>query len=253
MANEAQNINTPPTGSTPATANTFSDKCRGVFERAKAVIINPAATWTVIKTEPTTVKDIYSNYLVILGALPAIAGFIGLTVVGITLPFVGTTWRAPFFGTLVSQVIFYAVSLGMIYVAALVIEKLGPKFEAKVDTLSAFKLVAYSVTPAWVAGILGVLPWLMLLAGLVGFVYSVYVFWIGVQPMTGVPANRKTGYVVVSALVIFALGIIVNFITANFAPAPGIGTFNGQPMMPSENLQEFEDSMKALQKMLPPR
>jgi hypothetical protein len=90
-----------------------------------------------------------------------------------------------------------------------VLEKLAPKFEAKTDTTSAFKLVAYSTTPAWVAGIFGVLPLLMPLAALIGFGYSIYIFFLGVQPMTAVPESRKLGYVAVSALVIFLLCVLL--------------------------------------------
>jgi hypothetical protein len=225
--------------------------CTSVLDRAKAILLKPAETWGVIKNESTSIKDIYQKYLVILAAVPAIATFIGLTVVGISIPFLGT-WKPPMFPTLVSQIVHYVISLGMVYVAALVIEKLGPKFEARVDTLSAFKLVAYSMTPAWVAGIFGVFPSLMMLMGLVGFAYSVYVFMLGVQPLTGVPDNRKIGYVVVSALVIVVLGIIINFIAGNFSPTPNMApVVSGDRGLPADQMKQIEDSMKALQNMLP--
>ncbi len=255
MAGEAEKLNTTAAtndGGSASGMKCMGAKCKTVWERARSLLLNPAGTWEVIRTESTTVGDIYKNYLVILAAVPAIAGFIGLTMVGISMPYpFSGTYHAPFFNTLVSQVITYAISLGMVYVAALVIEKLGPKFGASVNTLGAFKLVAYSMTPAWVAGICGIFPWLMMLAGLLGFGYSVYVFWLGVQPMTGVPADRKGGYVAVSALTIFALGVIIAFVTANFAPTRVGGTYNGQPLLPSQELKNFEDGMKTLQKMLP--
>lgn len=247
MTNQAENLNN---SQSSGSGNQAMNMLTSVFQRAKAVLMDPAGTWQVIKAESTTIKDIYQNYLVILAVIPAIASLIALSIIGIQIPLYGT-FRAPFFGTLISQVINLAVSLGMVYVAALVIEKLGPKFDAKPDTLSAFKLVAYSMTPAWVAGIFVLLPWgIAALASLAGAIYAIYVFLQGVQPMTGVPDNRKTGYVAVSALVIIVLGIIVGFIVANVtAPAPG---HYGNPQgLQSEQLKQFEESMKALQKAMP--
>lgn len=247
MSNQAENLNSTP-GSSSGSSNQAMAILQSVIQRAKAILMNPAAAWQTIKSEPTTVKDIYQNYLVVLALVPALATFIALVVIGISIPFYGT-YRAPFFGTLVSQVVNYAVSLGMVYVAALVIEKLGPKFEAKTDTVSSFKLVAYSMTPAWVAGIFVLLPGpIMLIASLLGAVYSIYVFLQGVQPMTSVPDNRKTGYVAVSALVIIVLGIIVGFIVGNLTPRYDAHLVNPQV---NEQLKQFEDSMKALQKAMP--
>ncbi|MBN8550590.1 MAG: YIP1 family protein [Deltaproteobacteria bacterium] len=249
MSNQAENINL---SQGPGNASSKDPKAlvMNVIQRAKQIITAPAASWEIIKAEPTTVKDIYQNYLMILAVVPALCGFIAMTVIGISIPFVGT-WHAPFFGTLVSQVIQYAVSLVMVYVAALVIEQLAPKFEAKTDKVSAFKLVGYSMTPAWVAGLFALLPGpFMMLAGLAGGIYSIYVFLVGVQPMTSVPSSRKVGYVAVSALIIIVLAIILNFMVALFMPRPDMGMRNPQ-MLQNEQLKQFEESMKALQKAMP--
>lgn len=249
MSDQAENLNSSQ-GSNPL-PSAFGTMLRRVLDRAKAVLIAPAATWAVIKGETTSIKDIYQNYLAILAAIPALASFIGLTVIGISIPFFGT-WRYPFFPALVSHLIQYALSLAMIYVAALVLEKLAPKFEAKTDLLSTFKLVAYSVTPAWLAGVFGIFPGsLTMLAGLLGAGYSIYVFMLGVQPMTGVPESRKIGYVAVSALTIIGLAIIIHWVSNNFAPYPGPSGFNGQPIAP-DSMKRLEDSMKILEKAVAP-
>ena len=249
MSNQAENINTTQS-SNSGSQKEMAAKVSNVIQRAKAIIMNPAATWQIIKAEPTTIKDIYQNYIAILLLVPAICNFLAMAVIGMSVPFFGT-WRAPLFGTLVSQVISYAVSLAMVYVTALVIEKLAPKFEAKVDTLGAIKLVAYAATPAWVASIFNLLPGPLALLGVIaGSVYSIYVFLLGVQPMTSVPDSRKTGYVAVSALVMIVLSIIVGAMAATFTPRYDAG-FNNPQAIQSEQMKQFEDSMKALQKVMP--
>ena len=59
-----------------------------LVERAKNILISPAKEWEVIKQENLTVSQMFLNYAVILAAIPAIAGFIGYTLFGISLGFI---------------------------------------------------------------------------------------------------------------------------------------------------------------------
>src|SRR6476660_795512 len=53
-----------------------------LIERVPAILLRPKQTWPVIAAEPADVATIYSRYVVILAAIPAIAGFIGWTLIG---------------------------------------------------------------------------------------------------------------------------------------------------------------------------
>ena len=125
----------------------------------------------------------------------------------------------------------------------MVIEKLAPNFEAKVDITGALKLVVYAATPALVAGILGIIPQLMFVA-LIGAIYSIYLFWIGVQPITNVPDARKVGFVVVSAIAVFLVAIVISLIAFRFAPPP-------PSTLSEEDRQRIKDSMEMLQRLMP--
>ena len=50
-----------------------------LIERVQAILLRPKQTWPVIAAEPADAATIYSRYVVILAAIPAVAGFIGLT------------------------------------------------------------------------------------------------------------------------------------------------------------------------------
>ena len=54
-----------------------------LIERVQSILLRPKQTWPVIAAEPADVASIYTGYVVILAAIPAIAGFIGLTLVGV--------------------------------------------------------------------------------------------------------------------------------------------------------------------------
>jgi len=64
-----------------------------LVDRVKKILIQPKQEWPVIATEPHTVQDIFTSYVMILAAIPAVAGFIGLSLVGATG--FGFTYRVP--------------------------------------------------------------------------------------------------------------------------------------------------------------
>ena len=47
-----------------------------IVARVKAILTTPKTEWPVIATEPETVKGLYLNYIVILAAIPPLAGIL---------------------------------------------------------------------------------------------------------------------------------------------------------------------------------
>lgn len=65
-----------------------------LIERVKNVTLRPSAEWSVIAGEPASLSGLYSGYVAPLAAINPIALFIGLSIVGVSIPFVGT-YRTP--------------------------------------------------------------------------------------------------------------------------------------------------------------
>lgn len=180
--------------------------------RVTNILKDPKREWPVIAAEPTTTEKLYSSYIVPLAAIPAIATFIGYSIVGLSLPFVGTV-RVGIIRGLVSAFVSYVLSLVLVYVAAMIVDGLAPKFESTPNRLEALKLVAYSYTAAWVAGIVMVIPALAIL-GVLGGLYSIYLFYIGLPVMMKTPESKVVPYMAVSALAVIVLGFVVGAMTA---------------------------------------
>ena len=53
-----------------------------LVERAKNIILKPKQEWQVIAAEPHTVPGLYTQYVMILAAIPAVAAFIGFSLIG---------------------------------------------------------------------------------------------------------------------------------------------------------------------------
>lgn len=179
--------------------------------RAMKILTDPKTEWPVIDTESTTVNKLYTGYIMPLAAIPAVASFIGMSFIGTNLGFLGH-YRTPIVNGIVGMIVTYALTLAMVYVAALVISKLAPTFQSKSDDLQALKLVAYAQTAAWIAGVLSVVPVLGILA-ILGGLYSIYLFYLGLPVMMKTPPEKVIPYMVVSALVVIVLAIIVGAVT----------------------------------------
>ena len=53
-----------------------------LVERVKKLLLTPSEEWSVIKGETHTVVDLYTKYVMILSAIPAVGWFLGFSVIG---------------------------------------------------------------------------------------------------------------------------------------------------------------------------
>ena len=177
-----------------------------LINRAKDIVLQPKTTWEVIKTEETTTSGILTNYLFPLALVPAIASFIGYGFIGFN---VGIFGRAASIEWGIGQAVttFVSTFIGVI-ISAWVISQLGKNFGTTTSMNDAAKLVAYSYTPALIAGIFYLIPSLIIIVVL-GGLYSLYLLYIGFQPMTNVSEQRKTSYFMVSLIAIIVVSAVL--------------------------------------------
>ncbi len=190
--------------------------------RVTNILMRPKQEWPVIAAEPRDIAGLYSKYIVLLAAIPAICTAIGQAVIGISVPFVGT-YRVPFVNAIVMAIFQYVMTLVGVYVSAFIIAKLAPSFQSEPDIAQATKLVAYSWTPAWIAGVLNIIPALGLLV-IIASLYSIYLMYLGVTPMMKTPADKVILYMVVSFIVALVVFLVLGAIVAVIVGAIGFGT-----------------------------
>jgi hypothetical protein len=188
-----------------------------VFERAKRIILSPTEALTEVKTESTTVMTLMKEYVVFVAAIPALAQFVGYALVG--LPIVG---RYPFFRSLMFALFSYVLSLVGVIVVGKVVDLLAPSFNSTKNDLNAFKLAAYSMTPAFVAGIFNLIPSLGVLA-LLGSLYGIYVLYLGLPVLMGTAEDKRAIYTVATIVVVVIVMVIVTAIAGALAWSGGAG------------------------------
>ncbi|MDE1153266.1 MAG: Yip1 family protein [Micavibrio sp.] len=177
-------------------------RINNIIERAKNIILKPAAEWDKIAGEAASIKGLYLNYAIILAAIPAVCSFVGMVLF----------LHAHLVGALGAAITTYVMSLAAVGVLGFVVSQLAPKLQGDGNQEQAFKLAIYSSTPGWIAGVLWILPSLGGLAGL-GALYGLYLFYIGVPKLAKVPQSNAVIMTVV-ALVVTAVVMAVGMALA---------------------------------------
>jgi hypothetical protein len=193
-----------------------------LVDRAKNILITPKTEWEVIKNESSSVQQIITGYVLPLSLIPTLAIILGWGLVGIVV----TSFT---YGIALGLVVFINAIIGVI-LSSLIVDALAPSFGSQKDLVKSTQLVAFSMTPGWIAGILSILPaigWIGSLASL----YGLYILYLGLAPMKGTPEDKKVGYLIVSILVIILLYFVVSAIlTAILLAVFGVSMMYGVGM-----------------------
>ncbi len=220
-----------------------------LVERIKAILLRPKDEWPNIAARHETVADIYRSWVIPLAAIGPVAALIGSLVFGYGA--FGIVYRPTVLGALITAVVSYAMTLGVVYVLALVIDGLAPNFGATRNRTAAFKVAAYGATAGWVAGIFGIIPSLSFL-GILGL-YSLYLIYTGLPVLMKAPDEKAIGYTAVVVVVMIVLAIVLSVLTAPIAALFGAiapGTVSGSLNVPgagSVDMSKIEEAGKKLE------
>ncbi|MGU3455294.1 Yip1 family protein [Brevundimonas sp. M1A4_2e] len=178
--------------------------------RVKYILTRPKFEWPVIDAESATIKGLFTNYAVILAAIPAVATVVGQIAFG----------HRGLVGPALAGALSYVLSLISVYILGMIIDALAPTFGGTKNPVKAMQVAVYSMTPMWVAGVLNIIPtlgWLALLIGLYGF----YLMYLGLPVLMKTTVEKALGYtivVVVAAIILWAIvWSLVAAVIASFA------------------------------------
>ena len=170
--------------------------------RAKAILVDPAATWRGIEKDIGDPAYLLSRYAAVLALIPALSSFIGAALVGVATP--GGVFRVDLIDGLFGAIFSYAASFAIVLLLGLIIDLSAPLFGGRRNFEAAFKLAVYSFTPLWLAGLFLLLPGLrfLLLTG----AYGIYLFWLGAPRLAKISERHAVNFTVV--IVICACGLL---------------------------------------------
>ena len=182
-----------------------------LVSRAKAILMTPKQEWAVIDSEPLDVTSLLTGYVIPLALIGPIARFIGFSVFG----FGGFVRLSVGWG--ISQaIVTFVLAILSVFVLGWVVNALAPNFGATQSMPQAIKLAAYSMTAELIAGIFYLIPSLSVLA-IIGALYSLYLFYVGLPILMKSPADKTPAYAVVVIVACIVLYWIIAMITSRVA------------------------------------
>ena len=163
-----------------------------IVERVQKLLLTPKSEWEAIEAEPATLHGIFTNYVMILAAIPAVSNFIGYSVIGIAQV------RVPMSHGVTQMVLTYALTLAFVYLLAILICSLAGPFGGQKNFLMALKVAAFAPTAAWLA-----------ILSIVGGLYSLYLLYLGLPMLMKTPESQSIAYIAVVALITIVLTVII--------------------------------------------
>jgi hypothetical protein len=168
------------------------------------LLTSPEQGWASIAEKPPSLFSVLGLQLTVLALLPAAAWFYGVTHAGWTLPSGEHTFRMTEQSASVIIVLFYgAMIVGTVALGAM-IHWMSATYGAEPSWQKSMTLATYTNMPLFITGCVGLWPalWFDLI---LGTFYAVYLLYVGIPPMMGVP--RERGYLFASAAL--AVGLVM--------------------------------------------
>jgi hypothetical protein len=184
-----------------------------VLNHVVGLFAHPEKEWKAIQRARCSVASCFCSHVLFLAAIPAVAGYVGTTMVG---------WQ--FSGREIHKltpesagqiaVLFYLTMLVAVGTIGKLIHWMGQAYGSRQSLPTAIALAAYTATPLFVSGLMLLYPmlWLNMLIGLPALAYTVYLLYTGVPVMMGISKDR--GFLFASAVLAVGLVTLVAVLAA---------------------------------------
>jgi hypothetical protein len=219
-----------------------------LIQRVQNILMTPKTEWPVIAAEPETTGSLFTKYILIVSALGPVAMVIKSTLIGTSVPFVGT-FRMGFGAAISLAVASYVLGLVAVFLFGLIINALAPTFGSQKDSVQALKSAAYAMTAGWVGGLAQIIPWIGWLIGLLLAIYGIYLLYLGLPHTMKTPPERAGGYTAVTVIAGILLSWVCWAIVGSIAARGMFGaTAPGFPTASSSGSYESSPQAAALEK-----
>ena len=186
----------------------------GAIRHAIDVTRSPASVMTAYRDADTSVNSVIINYVAVLAAIYFIGTLLGDLIF----------YHSAGFAVL-DAILYYILGIVQVFVVGFIIWKLAPNFGTNTTQVRSLRLAAYIFTPYFLISILKIIPFLGVLV-ILGLLYGLYIFYLGIPIMLGTPQNQVITYLVVALVVTFVVYFVISFIVGAVTVAAfGLGAF----------------------------
>ncbi|MDH5432449.1 MAG: YIP1 family protein [Gammaproteobacteria bacterium] len=178
---------------------------------AVSLLYNPAEEWKKIGAKNPGILNTYLGYLIFFAAIPPVSAFIGSTYVGWTIGD-GETHKLTVESAMKLSIIAYFAILAAVLVLSAFVQWMAKTYGAKPSLSDCVNLTAYSCSPLFLVGLLGVFPilWLNMLTSIVAIAMAVNLLYKGVPTLMNI--NEEKGFLFASSILTVCMVVLVGML-----------------------------------------
>jgi hypothetical protein len=183
------------------------------LDRIVRIVIRPHREWDVVAHESTSVDALLRRYILPLSLLAPIATSVGMRVFD-------SAWDNDRGFRVATQDMFAAAattlfaSITSVFVLAGIFVLLAPIYGSTRDYRVALQVATYGAIPVLLAGATLVLP-VMALVALIGFMHTLYLYWLGARQVLHVKRNEQAEFIGVSMLILSVVSTVTGAIASH--------------------------------------
>ena len=180
-----------------------------MIQHTFGLLVRPSAQWRTVADLPESSFRTLILYPCFLAILPAVAWYYGTSRVGWTVGDQGETIKLTIESARQISILFYLAMLGSVAVIGYFVHWMSDTYGANSTLTKGIVIVGLTCTPLFIAGLVGFYPllWIDLLIGVAAVSWSVYLLYLGIPIVMGIPEER--GFLFSSAVVGVALVILI--------------------------------------------
>lgn len=186
-----------------------------MIQHTFGLLVRPSAQWRTVADLPESSFRTLILYPFFLAILPAVAWYYGTSSVGWTVGEYGDTIKLTAASARKVSILFYMGMVASVVVIGYFIHWMADTYGANSSLTKGLVIAGLSCTPLFIAGLVGFYPllWIDLLIGVGAVSWSVYLLYLGIPIVMGIPEDR--GFLFSSAIVGVAMVILICLMVAS--------------------------------------
>ncbi|WP_028768217.1 Yip1 family protein [Shewanella fidelis] len=184
-----------------------------ILNHLMGLYTHPKEEWHTIEQNHEALRSSLSH-IVIIALIPAICSFIATSQIGWDLG-VGERQFLTTQSAMIMSTGMYFGLIGGVFALAYLAFWMAKTFDAKPSFTQALELAAYTATPLFMVGLSALYPtlWFIMVIGLAGLAYSVYLLYTGVPIIMNIPEEK--GFIYASSVVTAGLVLLVGLMASS--------------------------------------